>query len=584
MPLFSPCAMIRAKQGATPRRHEKTRRRHPMAHGTKQLALSLAAALAAHASFAEFDANASGLSLYWRFAEKGATPTAADTTSNGRNGTANGNVKGCGSGSTNVKSYGGFTSNTSYVYINQAKDTESGKWMGRWSFVAWVRNPDLTSTSPHIIARGSLKSNLGNNGANPWCIWIDTEGKVNLAFQVVTDGARTMVEEQKTVNWSDGKWRQVAVVFSQTVASGTYTRTADVYVTQSGADEVNKLFTFTDKSTNSIQGGDNTALLVGAGQKGNNATAAPAGYFAGEIRDVSVWTKNLTAAELLADVKTFKDEWHGIDDFALLHWKMDGSGAKPTATDTAAKADGASAINGVSSGNVVGKPDARPPHFKGFTTTASYVAAEKTVAFPKQFDVLMLVRNPALVAGNKAVLARGSYQDSGLKVPWQAWINENGSIGAGTQDTGTRVSIGEGEAFAWERGKWHLVLIRRDTAVDETSASDVRDRVRVYVAKTGSESLGDPVEALTEAKNSLKTARAISTGEVQFSVGGGETGIRDGNQWNTNKTEVKIPGGYWGGQIADVSFVSGGHYDDAFLLKLLKEWDYKQQGLTVIVR
>lgn len=555
-----------------------------------RLSAAFLAASAAASASAAFDPSASGLSLYWRFGETGAAPTAADATGNGRDGTAHGNVKGCGGGGTNVKSYGGFTSIDSFVAIDKAKNTDSGKWFNKWTVVAWVRNPDLTSTSPHIIARGANKDfDYGVNKDNAWDLRLDTDGKVVVCFRAGGVYEQSDAAAAADVDWADGQWRQVALVFSQTSARNAenvlmYTRTANVYVTPAGAEAVGApVLTYSATSKNSIVGGTGgatdgiaTALLIGAARKGYS-TGHPAGYFNGEIRDVSVWTKNLTPADLLADVKTFKEDWHDIDDFALLHWKMDGSGARPTATDSTAHA-----LDGVSQGNVTGTPGVKPPYFRGFTSTDSCVEATLPIQFGntseisplKQSDVLMLVRNPALETGSKAILARGSYWTSEaapqLRIPWQAWVDEDGSVCVGTQDFGSQIVFGEAGAFTWERNKWYLVLIRRDCLAAE------QDRVRVYVAKAGSASLGEPVASVTSNRRI-----ATNADESLFSVGGGETG---GRAWSGDNNGKTLPGGSWGGQIADVSFVSGGHYDDAFLRALLKAWDYGAPGLTVLVR
>lgn len=506
-------------------------------------------------AFAEFDTSSDGLLLYWRCDEKGQRPDVQDSSGNGRHGVASNNVSGC--VLSNVKAFAGFTTSDSFL-SQESVGSAVGNWSSKsWTVVVWARNPDMSSTSPHTIARGVQTKGFGKGADNSWQVWLDAEGRMRAGIRYATGlhFATNSVEGLPAVEFAPDTWYQVAMSYERTQAGSAYTHNIKVRVTAAGAASVGEpVLDFSPESAYVMYG--STALCVGGGP-GGYYKSHPAGFFGGNIRDVSVWNRVLTDEELLADVQSFKDEWHDIDDFALLHWKMNETGTLPAAMDSTPNG-----LDGTSFGNVAGRARTTTTNcYAGFTSSASYVGAVLPITFSgtRKFDVLMWVRNPDLREEGHMILARGSRDNYGRNsdIGWQVWVNHDGSVSVRTRDWGGREEAATSEPLEWKSGQWHQVLVRRDYL------SNVSDRFRVYVTPAGQDTaFGDPVVTMS-------STRAIGSGS-QFSVGGGEVG------WGSTQ-----PGGFWGGEIGDVSFVANAHYETAFLNSLLPLWEF-HTGLMLV--
>ena len=513
------------------------------------------------ASAAFLDAN--DLCLYWKCDEIGMNPIAADSSGNGRTGAGSNTVSGC--VNSNIKAFSGFTANNSYLCVTDALgDASDAAWGYSWSFVTWIRNPDWSSTVPHIIAEGCGGNLFGRYGDNSWSLWLDTQGRVRVGLQVQARSVTNNESEARTVAWTSNVWYQVALIFKQQDEGGVRTELAKVYVTPAGSASIGEPVVDMSYDAGTDWLYNSRDLIVGASEGGYYGDAIPSGCFKGDIRNVSVWKRLLTTDDLLADVQSFKEEWHDIDNFALLRWKMNETGTLPTAADSTTNV-----VDGTSFGNVVGQLSTTNA-YAGFTSQSSYVGAELPISFgadynyvARRFDLLMWVRNPTPPSGGIAVLARGSKNGYGAggDIPWQLWVNGDGSLEVGTWDWGGGIEKRASSPFAWERGRWYQVLMRRDYSGNQT------DLFSVWVTPAGVDSaLGEPVV-------SVATTRSIIADAKHFSVGGGEDGYFS-----------KILGGSWGGEIADVSFLSGKHYETAFLNSLLPAWYFPPRGTIVIVR
>ena len=515
-------------------------------------------ALLANKALAAFDVSSNGLQLYWRCDEKGKRPDAHDSSGNGRSGVASNNVSGC--VLSNVKAFSGFTTADSFLCHASVGGTV-GNWSSKsWTVVVWTRNPNMSSTSPHTIARGVQPANgFGKSKDNSWQVWLDQSGKIRAGIRFANGSniATNSLEGLPAVEFAADTWYQVAMSYESTKVDSTYTHNIKVRMAAAGAESIGEpVLDFRSESPYVMFG--SAALCVGGGPPGYYK-CHPAGFFGGDIRDVSVWDRVLTDEELLADVQSFREEWHDIDDFALLHWKMNETGTLPTAVDSTTNG-----LHGTSFGNVAGHEHAMTTNrYAGFTSTGSYVGlAALPIDFQttRKFDVLMWVRNPDLRENGHMILARGSNYDygSGRDIGWQVWVNHDGSVSVRTRDWGGKEEGATSEPFEWERGQWYQVLVRRDYL------TSVSDRFRVYVTPAGRDTaLGDPVVTMA-------STRAINSGS-QFSVGGGGAGY-GGTQ----------PGGCWGGEIGDVSFVSGTHYETAFLNKLLPPWEFNSGSMLFL--
>ena len=290
-------------------------------------------ALLANKAWAAFDASSNGLQLYWRCDEKGRRPDAHDSSGNGRTGVASNNVSGC--VLSNVKAFSGFTTADSFLSHDSVGGTV-GNWSSKsWTVVVWTRNPNMSSTSPHTIARGVQPVNgFGKGKDNSWQVWLDQSGKIRAGIRYANGSniATNSVEGLPAVEFATDTWYQVAMSYERTKVDSTYTHNIKVRMAAAGAASIGEpVLDFRPESTYVMYG--SAALCVGGGPAGYYK-CHPAGFFGGDIRDVSVWDRVLTDKELLADVQSFREEWHDIDDFALLHWKMNETGVRPTAVDS----------------------------------------------------------------------------------------------------------------------------------------------------------------------------------------------------------------------------------------------------------
>ncbi len=531
---------------------------------TSILAAKLAAAIvaASFAAMADFNASDTSLRLYWKFDGKGNRPVATDVSGHSRDGASSNTV--CGCVNSNIKAFNGFTANTSYVCCTNAL---GGTWEYQWTFVAWVRNPDWSSTAPHMIARGCRNgSTFGKNSDNAWSLWIDTQGRVRVGLQIGGRGYTNDVNAVRTVEWKRDTWYQVALVFGQ--LNNPHRDETKVYVTEAGAESIgDPVVDWTYETASYLFGC--TALTVGAAEQGYYSVAHPGGCFKGDIRDVSVWGKRLSTADLLGDVQSFNESWHELDEVALLHWRFDETGELPSAVDSTTNG-----LAGTSFGNVEGRVGSHTNFYSGFTSMGSYVGAALPIPFTsesdmtlKKFDVLMWVRNPRIATGEKAVLACGSLNDkygNNETIPWEVWLNDDGSVEAGIWDWGGTTYTAASEPLAWEPGRWYQVLIRHDYL------AVANDRFSVWVTPAGEDStLGEPVVSVT-SERCMAGSGATSYG--RFSVGGGYNG------WYS-----KLPGGYWGGQIADVVF-SRPQLEARYLEARLKAWCFPADGLIISFR
>ena len=114
------------------------------------LAVILSVCAVTHAEFAD----RSNLVLHYAMDGLGSCPSVPDLSGNGHDAFSANNV--VGGKITNAKCLTGFTSTTSYVCATNVVS----HWNANWSFVTWVRNPNMNGTKPHVIARGA-----GRDGA-----------------------------------------------------------------------------------------------------------------------------------------------------------------------------------------------------------------------------------------------------------------------------------------------------------------------------------------------------------------------------------------------------------------------------------
>lgn len=260
--------------------------------------LALGSGGAAQASYV----GTEGMTLLWHFDEAGTTPTATDATANGFNGDTQGNVTG-GAASPEGSAYEGFTSPTSNV---SAVVLGSNAFASiDFTFLAWVKNPNLSDGATALIARGA-DARLGQNSNVPWQLWIDDTGAVNLSVQ--DWGGKHATYTSAALTWDADQWYQVALVEDYRINSGIRSQTFKVYVTPVGGQSVGDPVIDETYSNGGAGLANGKTLVVGGGQKGYYPSA-PGGAFGGQIDEVSFWRGvALTPEQLNQSLTVFAPE------------------------------------------------------------------------------------------------------------------------------------------------------------------------------------------------------------------------------------------------------------------------------------
>ena len=532
-----------------------------------------------------FNTSDSRLKLYWKFDGNGNRPVATDISGHGRDGASSNTV--CGCVNSNVKAFNGFTANTSYVCITNALGYT---WEYEWTFVAWVRNPDWSSTVPHLIARGCKDGNtFGKNSDNAWSLWIDTSGRVRVGLQISGKAYTNDVDAVRTVEWKRDTWYQVALVFGQ--LNNPHRDETKVYVTEAGAESIGDPVVDWTYETSGYLYGSN-ALTVGAAEQGWLSVAHPGGCFKGDIRDVSVWSARLSTSDLLSDVQSFNEAWHATDDYATFHWNLDETGETPVAVDATGNGYDGVSINGVQGGF----PAPVGTCYGGFKQDVDslYVNLDSSRYFSdsNRSEVVLWVKKPSPTAANTALLAGNVVEgfdgtSSEKNQSWRVFVEESGAVGILMRDWNSHIDRAVGMPYDWGNG-WNLVSIKVDlvsrdhligsvNTVDGTVVTNYTagtcSRIRVYAApaeKAGHE--GD-FTLLAECEGSWKGRLAYGKGLV-FG--------HSGPAWQDAFEPASILGKK--GRLGEVAFKTGGWFEFDYLRSRLARYYEPPQGLIISVR
>lgn len=531
------------------------------------------------AAMADFNTSDTRLKLYWKFDGKGDRPVATDMSGHGRDGASSNTV--CGCVNSNIKAFNGFTANTSYVCITNAL---GGTWEYTWTFVAWVRNPDWSSTVPHIIARGCTDSStFGKNSNNAWTLWIDTEGRVRVGLQIDGKGYTNDVNAVRTVEWKRDTWYQVALVFGQ--LQSPHREETKVYVTEAGAESIgDPVVDWTYETPGYLFGCK--ALTVGAAEQGWLSVAHPGGYFKGDIRDVSVWNTRLSTADLLGDVQSFNEAWHSTDDYATFHWNLDETGETPVAVDATGNGYDGVSTNGVQGGF----PAPVGTCYGGFKQDVDslYVDLVSTRCFSdsNRSEVVLWVKKPSPTAANNALLAGNVTEvDStsrGKVQCWRVFVEESGAVGILMNDWNGHIDRAVGTPYDWGKG-WNLVsikvdLVSRDHLMSSPSAGVTNyiagtcSRIRVYAAPAAKAGREGDFTLLAECEGSW-------TG--RFAYGKWLVFGHSGPAWQPEFKPASILGE--DGRLGEIAFKTGGWFEFDYLKSRLARYYEPPLGMIMIV-
>ena len=441
------------------------------------------------------------LVCHYRFNGMGAGKTVADLSGNENVATASGNV--VLNTKSNAKVFEGFTSTTSYILCtNVVQEAES------FTIIAWVRNPDLTSSSVHLIARrgGSANYPDGHGAVNTWQTWLTTDGRLAIgavpsynAAKIATNNVDFAGYLPTKLTWEEDVWYQVAVVCEYEKVGNVYKRHFSGYVTKRGAAAIGDPVSTLD--FDGVEGwGTGQNLVIGAARFGYYKIGCPEGMFKGEMAEAAYFSRALSTDEILNDVQCFSPTFASTDDFAKFHWNLDEKGLLPTASDATGNG-----FDGETEGRVCGVADVNGSGcYRGFSGLGDCLFATLDEnPFADWFDranLVLWVKNPVPAGSTRALLAAAMRSDRTDLQAWRVNVETNGAVGISMEPW---TSVDEcsvrvvGEPYDWGH-KWHLVSIRLDTPnnfpvysnitqnVDGSSTTNWTTgssvRIRVYVA------------------------------------------------------------------------------------------------------
>lgn len=553
------------------------------------LAAVLSVCAVAHAEFAD----QSNLVLHYAMDGLGSMPAVPDLSGNGHDAFSTNNV--VGGKITNAKCLTGFTTTTSYVYATNVVST----WNANWSFVTWVRNPNLNGTDPHVIARGAGRNGAayydGSGGDNAWQVWIAKDGRIGIGIQNWGGGQTNNVsygeETSSVLTWKPDVWYQVAALCEFSFKNNIRYKKIKVYVTAEGSAALGEPVAELEQNTAAGFGGNYYNLVIGAARNGYYNKSHPGGYFDGEIGEFTLFNRTLSAADLLSDVTTFTRRYHATEDFAKLYWKLDETGTLPTAVDATGNG-----FDGITAGTVVGGYAAPTGTcYGGFSALNSdvYATLDHNQYYQKgtRNDVVLWVKRPKATASSTALLAGNMkvHVDPGSSQPWRVYVTETGAIGVSLQAWNGAVSKTVAEQpYDWGKG-WHLICIRFDRptlqvvsstqenpdgSVTTNYMSSVCPRMRVYgapAAKAGEET---DLKLLVEGAILKHNCDLESGAHIVFgSAGGG---------YYKEFQPKSILGD--SGRIGEVAVSIGGWFDLGYLKSRLSRYWQDPPGLSVILR
>lgn len=555
-----------------------------------------AAALVASAAVAG-STDETGLQLHWAMDELGPCPTVIDSSGNGRNGIAHSNV--VGDVSSVFKCLRGFTTPYSSISVTNAVDDVT-VWQKDFSFSCWIRNPDMTSTDNHLIARGTGKPPAASEDPDVyystvydmykkdigWQLWMTPEGRFVVGLQASGTSTNTLlnaVDPIAPVSFRKDVWYLVTLTVAyEKVSSSVKRRIVKVYLTAEGTGSVgDPLVESTIDFAASLSAKDRS-FVVGAGRQGYYLNAAPAGYFNGDICEVKLFSRLLEADDILAEVRSFRHRYHNVDDFAWMHWKLDdGAGATQAADSTGNGHDGI-LTNGVCGG--MKSPNGTA--FGGFTNESCFVSTPMTNALDADAvcDISLWVKPPAAFTGTHVLISAAktlAFRDN----PWRVAVTQEGCLSLSMSTYGSYTTNLVSAPLSWSPGEWHHVLIRHDQpkwrgesvttndlgVVTTNAVSRDVDHMCVYMTKAvrGTESfeIGDPV---VDCTFDFKTGQFSTWQNVV--LGAAAAGFYPAFR----------PAGCWGGLVDDV-FITTVPVEDGFYAEMARTYlDAPIPGLLLI--
>lgn len=237
--------------------------------------------------------------LCWTFGEKGPKPVAKDASGHGRDGRSGDRVRASNTPGRGGRggSFEGFSTEGSSVSSPPLPD---GTFRGDWTFLAWVRNPRLSSKQACVLASSDPAARVGNIA---WRLWFDSKGVPHVGAQDASSrrysGAGTPVAFERE------KWHLVALTHRRGKGNqGGVRDFFQVFVVPDGARASVPPAPALDWSYGGAQLAKGSMLVVGASPAGagKRAETAPGGFFGGQIGEVAFFAGRALGAKDVAEL------------------------------------------------------------------------------------------------------------------------------------------------------------------------------------------------------------------------------------------------------------------------------------------
>ena len=480
-----------------------------------------------------------------------------------------------------AKCLAGFANDTSFMCVTNVGAATGNAWNTDFTFVVWVRNPDLSDPNKRLIVRSGGEGGVidGYNKGVAWQAWIEpSDGALALGMLATSGKSYSSLTADGGVRtpltWKPDTWYQVAIVHSF-----VYDKVKAIwaYVTEAGSEEIGEPVAFVSYS--GWNHAANPHLIVGGARRGYYVDSAPAGYFKGEMREATLFKGQLTKEALLADVKTFSPGVHPVDEFATFHWNLDETGATPVAADATGNG-----FAGTTAGNVVGGLAAPVGTcYGGFSKVWSDLYTKldsgNKFSYGRRNEIALWVKRPEAAAGKTALLVGNmvTRDNPGSSQPWRVSVTEDGAVRIAMQDWEGQRTVSVGEPYDWGKG-WHLVLVRSEYLKLPVSDSDKTrnsNRIRVYAApaaKAGKE--GDFTLIAEGAFLRDSTAHFPDAAFVVFGA--------VGQGYYASEFPQSLLGA--NGLIGEVAMIADGWFDMDYLKSRLSRYYEPTAGFKIIVR
>ena len=482
------------------------------------------------------------MALLWHLDEPGEPATCADSAAHRRSvpavtGTVLGGVRG-GAESPAGTAFEGFASPESGIRASVAGKGRAF-FPDRWTLLLWIRDPLPRPDRPALLARGGAED---PSAPVAWQVAVRRDGAVALWLREADPkgrGAKPAKEwtfAGKPLDWSRGVWRQVAIAQERTFDKETRAFTARfrVWVTPEG-DEPGEP-TIDETVSGHVGLAPGATLCVGAAPE---APGAPAAALSGALDEVSFWPEVLSDEERARQASLFSVSAAALDAGAstAFFWRLEEPGQRPSPQDSSGNGRGGTSGHRVR-GGVPGRNGSRA--YDGFTSEESRLAALLPAGtFRGDWTFLACLRAPRLSNKQACVIARGGDAARGL-AGWQLWLDARGAPHVSLLTSGSKRGGGTGDPMRWDATKWYRVALAH--AREKSRNGDKVERFRFYAAPDGAP-FGAPALEWT-----WTSGGAMNPGDQLF-VGASPAAKGKQAEW--------APGGFFGGQIDDVAFLTG---------------------------